>query len=218
MSQPTLTAVPDDQAPRFYSGTVNSAEGSLWFFNGSNPLGRAETVEFGTVFPEAGSTYVFNGLLLIPTVQEYLLPRARVDEIPRRSGIYIPMSMRNDYDWTLAKAQGIYPYVNDQGEFRSTIHFKMFDRKNIFRCVERRMLNAEEEIQPALDDIRAQALGTPTLRLWAVQGLCIYVVDVEFQPREYLPPPVVPPRPVVIERDDGDDKPKPRRRTRRQED
>lgn len=221
MAQPALVVAPDDRRPCFFSGTVNSAAGSLWFFNNSNPAGRAEMIEFGKIFPSEGATWVFNGLLFIPTVESYLAPASRLRGVttPTRSGVHLPRSLWGDYDWTLGKAQGLHPYVTDEGEFAAPAPtFKLFDRKCQFRCTERRTLNGEDDVEPVLEEIRHRVVDAPVLQLWAAHGVCVFVVEVEFAPREYPPPPVVTPRPAVVDRDDGDDTRKPRRRKKQQED
>lgn len=222
MAQPALIVVPDDRTPRFFTGTINSVGRELWFFHNSNGFGRATTLEFGSIFPAPGSTFEFNGLMLVPSVESYVPPtsRSRAEAVATRSGVHLPARIATDYDWTIGKAEGLQPFVDEQGLFSSPVPtFKMFDRKCILRCLERQIVNGEEDIEGTLEAVRTNARTAPTARLWAVHGLCVYVVEVEFATREY-PPPIAPPTspPQIVDRDDGEDTRKRTRRKKQQED
>lgn len=214
MSQPTLMIPPDQQFPRMFKGTVNSVGGALWFFNNASTLGRAETLDFEKLFPAKGATDIFNGILLLADVDDYV-PPGRSNRPALRSGIHIPQSVRNGRSWEIGKAQGCFPYTNAEGEFSGgSMLFQLFDRKCTFTCVERRELEEADDADTVLEQTRTAALESSNVRIWALHGRTLYVVEVEFSTREYEKPVArpTPAEPPIAANDDGEDTRKPRRR------
>lgn len=188
--QPGMILRPDKDRMSAYFGDVSS-NGSVGktpclHFSVSTMRGRDSL--FSDLLPTVGSEYVFNGLLLVPTVERYKLPHVRGLIDPYiYSGIVLP---GRELEWLITVSNGIDGLTTADGSFVECgpgLPVQLFDKKVTFVCVSRDQVSPSDDLTEQIAASRT-TLGSGTLGIIGRCGDVFLVVKILLSTREYSTP------------------------------
>lgn len=211
--QPACFIRPDRKQGTLFVGHVSSTGSAdrvplLGFHTDSS---RSRGQSFVELFTEPGKTWIFNGILLLPTDPQYRLPRPYRSTTHLKSGIRF--LSKPERPWKVSLTGGLGDLTDDSGYFSDPagLSVSVFDRKSTFTCIERYAATSIDSVDQQVDRECDQVRDF--LTIVTANGTEIVVVKLEFAEREYPVP--TPPRTATAEIVEEPPPEQPRRRTRK---